>query len=241
MTAADASRSGTTVRLELIRPCFRPRQDPIFGVLPPGSHLVQEYPVLPPGVLPHVDRLDRSRHHRHSSSSSRFGAYNRLVALRQRVDQAFADIDVQLKQRHDLIPNLVETVKGYASHERGTLDDVIKARNSAMSAQGPAQVVGRREPALRRARPPDRAVGGLSGPQGQRQLPAAGRRTLRPREQDRGQPPLLQQRGPGIQHRDPADAGCPVRRHVRLHPQGILRSRRQAREPRREQVPTVKF
>ena len=69
-----------------------------------------------------------------------FGAYNRLVALRQRVDQSFADIDVQLKQRHDLIPNLVETVKGYAAHERGTLDDVIKARNSAMSAQSPAQV-----------------------------------------------------------------------------------------------------
>jgi LemA protein len=66
--------------------------------------------------------------------------YNRLVALSQRVGQAFADIDVQLKQRHDLIPNLVETVKGYASHERGTLEDVIKARNSAISAQGPAQV-----------------------------------------------------------------------------------------------------
>src|SRR6185295_5159492 len=58
-----------------------------------------------------------------------FGADNRLVALSQRVGQAFAHIDVQLKQRHDLIPNLVETVKGYASHERGTLDDVIKARN----------------------------------------------------------------------------------------------------------------
>lgn len=69
-----------------------------------------------------------------------FGAYNRLVALSQRVSQSFADIDVQLKQRHDLIPNLVETVKGYAAHERGTLDEVIKARNSAMSAQGPAQV-----------------------------------------------------------------------------------------------------
>jgi LemA protein len=69
-----------------------------------------------------------------------FAAYNRLVALSQRVSQAFADIDVQLKQRHDLIPNLVETVKGYASHERGTLDDVVKARNAAMSAQGPAQV-----------------------------------------------------------------------------------------------------
>jgi len=69
-----------------------------------------------------------------------FGAYNRLVTLSQRVNQAFADIDVQLKQRHDLIPNLVETVKGYAAHERGTLDEVIKARGAAMNAQGPAQV-----------------------------------------------------------------------------------------------------
>ena len=67
-----------------------------------------------------------------------FGAYNRLVALSQRVGQAFADIDVQLKQRHDLIPNLVETVKGYATHERETLDAVVKARNAAISAQGPA-------------------------------------------------------------------------------------------------------
>ena len=66
--------------------------------------------------------------------------YNGLVSLRQRVGQSFADIDVQLKQRHDLIPNLVETVKGYATHERGTLEDVVKARNAAMSAQGPAQV-----------------------------------------------------------------------------------------------------
>ena len=65
--------------------------------------------------------------------------YNGLVSLRQRVSQAFADIDVQLRQRHDLIPNLVETVKGYAAHERGTLEDVIKARNVAMAAQGPVQ------------------------------------------------------------------------------------------------------
>src|SRR5689334_18050206 len=65
--------------------------------------------------------------------------YNGLVAMRQRVNQAFADIDVQLKQRHDLIPNLVETVKGYAQHERGTLEEVVKARNVAMTAQGPAQ------------------------------------------------------------------------------------------------------
>ena len=65
--------------------------------------------------------------------------YNGLVAMRQRVSQAFADVDVQLKQRHDLVPNLVETVKGYAAHERGTLDDVVKARNAAIAAHGPAQ------------------------------------------------------------------------------------------------------
>lgn len=65
--------------------------------------------------------------------------YNGLVSMRQRVNQAFADIDVQLRQRHDLVPNLVETVKGYAAHERGTLDEVVKARNAAVAAQGPAQ------------------------------------------------------------------------------------------------------
>jgi LemA protein len=65
--------------------------------------------------------------------------YNGLIAMRQRVNQSFSDVDVQLKLRHDLVPNLVETVKGYAAHERGTLDDVIKARNAAVAAQGPAQ------------------------------------------------------------------------------------------------------
>jgi LemA protein len=64
--------------------------------------------------------------------------YNGLVTLRQRCRQAFSDIDVQLKQRHDLIPNLVETVKGYAAHERGTLEAVIQARNAAIAAHGPA-------------------------------------------------------------------------------------------------------
>ena len=67
--------------------------------------------------------------------------YNGLVAMRQRTNQAFADIDVQLKQRHDLIPNLVETVKGYAAHESGTLEAVIQARNVAVAAPGVEQKV----------------------------------------------------------------------------------------------------
>ena len=67
--------------------------------------------------------------------------YNGLVAMRQRTNQAFADIDVQLKQRHDLIPNLVETVKGYAAHERGTLEAVIQARQTAVAAPGVEQKV----------------------------------------------------------------------------------------------------
>ena len=64
--------------------------------------------------------------------------YNSLVKMRTQAHGAWADIDVQLKRRWDLIPNLVETVKGYASHEKDTLEAVINARNRAMSASGPA-------------------------------------------------------------------------------------------------------
>ena len=67
------------------------------------------------------------------------GMYNSLVRLKVQVDNAWADIDVQLKRRYDLIPNLVETVKGYAGHERGTLEAVINARNRAMSATSPGE------------------------------------------------------------------------------------------------------
>jgi LemA protein len=62
------------------------------------------------------------------------GVYNRLVALRNRFKNAFSQIDVQLKRRHDLIPNLVETVKGYMGHERETLEAVVQARNAAVTA-----------------------------------------------------------------------------------------------------------
>ena len=65
---------------------------------------------------------------------------NSIIASRNRVDESWSGIDVQLKRRHDLVPNLVETVKGYAAHERGTFEAVVQARNSAIQAQsqGPA-------------------------------------------------------------------------------------------------------
>ena len=67
------------------------------------------------------------------------GVYNGMVRGRNRVDEAWSGIDVQLKRRHDLIPNLVESVKGYAAHEAGVFEAVTQARANAMSAQGPAQ------------------------------------------------------------------------------------------------------
>src|SRR5208337_5692030 len=66
------------------------------------------------------------------------GMYNSLVQLRVRSESAWSDIDVQLKRRHDLIPNLVETVKGYAAHEKDTFENVAKFRSMAMQATGPA-------------------------------------------------------------------------------------------------------
>ena len=80
-----------------------------------------------------------------------FATYNGLVRLRNQTKNAWAQIDVQLKRRHDLIPNLVETVKGYAAHERQTLEAVIQARNTAVSAVGKG--VGEQS----------KAEGGLSG------------------------------------------------------------------------------
>ena len=103
--------------------------------------------------------------------------FNGLVSLRQRGKQAFSDVNVQLKQRHDLVPNLVETVKGYATHEKSTLDDVVKARNAAVTAQGPVQRGGRGR-ADRRAFAADRAVGSLSGSEGEPEFPAAAERVV---------------------------------------------------------------
>src|SRR5512138_3392276 len=80
------------------------------------------------------------------------GMYNSLVQLRVRSDSAWSDIDVQLKRRHDLIPNLVETVKGYAAHEKGTFENVARYRSAAMAAtstEDRAQAEGALTQALR--------------------------------------------------------------------------------------------
>jgi LemA protein len=76
--------------------------------------------------------------------------YNRLVALRQQAEAAWSDVDVQLKRRADLVPNVVETVKGYAAHERATLDEVIRARGAAVTAETP-EARGQAENALTQA------------------------------------------------------------------------------------------
>ena len=89
--------------------------------------------------------------------------YNRLVVLRNRFKNAFAQIDVQLKRRYDLIPNLVESVKGYLQHERGTLEAVTAARGAAVSAEGRAAAAPGDPQAMRALAQAEGALGGALG------------------------------------------------------------------------------
>jgi LemA protein len=89
--------------------------------------------------------------------------YNRLVLLKNRFKNAFAQIDVQLKRRYDLIPNLVESVKGYMQHERGTLEAVIQARGAAVSAEGRAAAAPGDPQAMRALAQAEGALGGALG------------------------------------------------------------------------------
>lgn len=91
------------------------------------------------------------------------GIFNRLVALKNRYQNAFAQIEVQLKRRHDLIPNLVETVKGYMSHERETLEAVIEARNQAASGLAAAAGDPGNAQAIEKLGAAERVLGGAMG------------------------------------------------------------------------------
>ena len=146
--------------------------------------------------------------------------YNALVRLRNQAEEAFSDIDVQLKRRHDLIPNLVETVKGYATHERQVFENVTAARTNAVAAQGPGAAGPGREPADRCAAPAVRGRGGLPRPEGEPELPRAPERAHRHRGQDPGLAPLLQHDRARPEHED---------RAVPLERRGAVRERAAAR------------
>jgi hypothetical protein len=137
------------------------------------------------------------------------GMYNSLVRLKVQVDNAWADIDVQLKRRYDLIPNLVETVKGYAGHEKGTLEAVINARNRAMTAT---------------AEKPLRSLRSLPAAPRHRKLHLAAKFPHADRRHCPKCPPLLQRRRPRSQHQNPAVPHQHLRRHARLQAPRILRS-----------------
>ena len=148
------------------------------------------------------------------------GIYNQLVTLKNRFQNAFSQIEVQLKRRYDLIPNLVETVKGYMQHEKGTLEAVIQARNQAVSgleraAANPGDPAAMQALAsaeagtLRRARPAVRAVRGVSRSEGQPEHGPAQRGDHLDRKQSRLRPPGLQRRRDAVQHLPP-DASRPI-------------------------------
>ena len=136
--------------------------------------------------------------------------YNGLVRTRNRIDNAFSQIDVQLKRRHDLIPNLVETVKGYAAHEKGVFESVTQARANAINAQSasPRDPGPGREPADRCAEEPVRGGRGLPRPQGQPELPEPAGGAHLDRGQDRLLAAVLQRLRAGLQQPDPVVPGA---------------------------------
>jgi LemA protein len=142
--------------------------------------------------------------------------YNNLVRLRNRIEGAWAQIDVQLKRRYDLIPNLVETVKGYASHEKETLDAVVRARNAAGAASGPGRPGPGRDPGDGGPAPGLRALRGLPRPQGEPGLPAAPGGAGRDRGPDLLRPAVLQRHRAPLQHQDPDLPGVLIANAMRF-------------------------
>ena len=154
--------------------------------------------------------------------------YNRFVRYRNRVDNAWAQIEVQLKRRWDLIPNLVETVRGYAQHERGTFEAVTEARANAQRAQGPAETAtaeGILGAALGRLFAVAEAYPELQADENFRQLQdeLAG-----DGEPDRRLAAGLQRHRPHVQQRDPDVPWRRARRAVRVREAGVLRDGRDA-------------
>ena len=130
-----------------------------------------------------LGRRHRRRGRRAAAPASSSAMYNRLVRLRNRAENAWAQVDVQLRKRYDLIPNLVETVKGYAAHERETFEEVTQARTAAQQAQGVAQQAQAENMLTAGDRPAVRGRRGLPAAPRDRELPAAAGAAHRGREQ----------------------------------------------------------
>ena len=151
--------------------------------------------------------------------------YNGLVQKRNRVDNSWAQIDVQLKRRRDLIPNLIETVKGYAAHERGTFEAVTEARAAAAGAQTPAQQAaaeGILSQALGRLFAVAEAYPDLKANQNFLDLQAQLQDT---ENKIAVLTPVLQRHRPDLQQRDPGVPGRLHRRQLPLHQARVLRDR----------------
>ena len=179
------------------------------------------------------------------------GIYNGLVVARNRFKNAFAQIDVQLKRRYDLIPNLVEAVKGYMSHERETLDAVIKARNSAMAAEQKVAANPSDPAAMKELNQAETQLGGtlgrlfcpvrgVSGPQGQPEHACPARGVDLDREQDRIRPASVQRRRRHLQHPARGLPGQHGGRHVRLQGGGTARDRRDRARSAKGVVPVTR-
>ena len=159
--------------------------------------------------------------------------YNRLVRLRNRVDNSWAQIEVQLKRRWDLIPNLVETVKGYAAHERETFEAVTAARAGAQQAQSPgetAQAEGILGQALGRLFAVAEAYPELQADENFRQLQSELAETENRIAVSR---PGLQRHRPDVQQRDPDVPRCRLRRPARVRRARVLRRRGRGRSASR--------
>ena len=151
--------------------------------------------------------------------------YNSLVQRRLRVDEAFAQIEVQLKRRHDLIPNLVEAVKGYMQFEQKVLTDVTNARASAIAAgaQGPAAQAQAENVLTGALRSLFAVVENYPQLKANENVLVAPGAADHDGEPDRVRPPALQRHRPRLQHRHPDVPGGPHRRHARLRQARVLR------------------
>jgi hypothetical protein len=153
-------------------------------------------------------------------------AFNGLVKKRNRTQEAFSEIDVELKRRHDLIPNLVSTVQGYAAHEQGTFEAVTQARANAVTAGAtgdPSKIASAENALSGVAAFAVRCRGELPAAAGGRELRAAAGDADGHRGQDRVRPPVLQHQRPRLRHR-PADVPAePDRGAVPLQGGGVLR------------------